>query len=208
MNKFKQLRKEKKILLAVGTLVVSVAIIGGIVAITRQSVFNAAVESSSNSLPTNNESTGSDMTKSEARVSSSNNSDVSTQDTNTTITSDTSPQSSIQNGDSTIRSAPSQPTTQSSTPVAQPSTPTPQQVAVTCNEALRSSYTANRDVMIAAENAQWANQIAGFNQTAQDRGLLFSGYTQNMINQHKPAHDARLTSISTQHQSNLASINC
>ena len=56
--------------------------------------------------------------------------------------------------------------------------------------------------------AIWNNQIAAWQVDAQRRGLGFSGYVQGMINDNKPAHDARLAQLQTQYYQNLASINC
>lgn len=87
--------------------------------------------------------------------------------------------------------------------------PTPV-TAPTCNETMKSSYTSLYNSKVNAENAIWYNQIEAWNNYAAGNGVggAFSGYVQSMINENKPAHDARLAQLQTQHYQNLASINC
>lgn len=87
--------------------------------------------------------------------------------------------------------------------------PTPAQPRkVTCDESAKASYTSLYNSQKSAENAQWASRVNGFSNEATRRGMSFSGYVQDQINQHKPAHDARLASIDATYQANLSSINC
>ena len=87
--------------------------------------------------------------------------------------------------------------------------PTPV-TAPTCNETMKSSYTSLYNSKVNAENAIWYNQIEAWNNYAAGNGVggAFSGYVQSMINENKPAHDARLAQLQTQYYQNLASINC
>lgn len=95
--------------------------------------------------------------------------------------------------------------------------PTPV-TAPTCNESMKSSYTSLYNSQLSsrvnAENANWYRQIEAWNNEAAGRGVggAFSGYVQSLINDNKPAHDARLAQIQaqlqTQYYQNLASINC
>ena len=87
--------------------------------------------------------------------------------------------------------------------------PTPV-TAPTCNETMKSSYTSLYNSKVNAENAIWYNQIEAWNNYAAGNGVggAFSGYVQSMINENKPAHDAKLAQLQAQYYQNLASINC
>ena len=79
---------------------------------------------------------------------------------------------------------------------------------VSCNESMKASYTSLYNSQISAEDASWSNRVSQWNSEASARGISFSGYVQDKINQNKPTHEARITSINSNHQSNLASIDC
>ena len=99
--------------------------------------------------------------------------------------------------------------TQTATNIApQQTTTSPTPSTPTCNESMKSSYTGLYNSKVNAENANWYNQINAWNDYAAGHGMAFSGYTQSMIDQNKPAHDARLAQLQTQYYQNLASINC
>jgi len=80
--------------------------------------------------------------------------------------------------------------------------------AVTCNESMKTSYTNSYNSQVAAENSKWNNQVNAWGNYANSIGRPFGGYVQDMINQHKPAHDAKLAQLQSQYQQNLSSINC
>lgn len=131
---------------------------------------------------------------------------------------DTTPsdQTTSESSDSTSTQTTTQaPTTAQPTQTA--TNTTPQQAATsptpstpTCNESMKSSYTSLYNSKVNAENAIWYNQIEAWNNYAAGNGVggAFSGYVQSMINDNKPAHDARLAQLQTQYYQNLASINC
>lgn len=98
--------------------------------------------------------------------------------------------------------------TQTATDTTPQQTTTPTPTPPTCNESMKSSYTSLYNSQVNAENASWANQITAWNNYASGTGNSFSGYTQSMINDNKPAHDARLAQLQTQYYQNLVSINC
>ncbi|MCA9350364.1 hypothetical protein KC874_01585 [Candidatus Saccharibacteria bacterium] len=137
--------------------------------------------------------------------------------TNDSDTIDETPQDQTASESTTNTSAQSSlqtPTTNTTRPT-ETTTTAPQQTATnptpatpTCNESMKLSYTNLYNSNVSAENASWNNQIAAWQVDAQRRGLGFSGYVQGMINDNKPAHDARLAQLQTQYYQNLASINC
>lgn len=105
----------------------------------------------------------------------------------------------------TTTTQPSQ-TATNTTPQQATTSPTP--TTPTCNQSMKSSYTSLYNSQVNAENASWSNQINAWNDYAAGHGMAFSGYTQSMINDNKPAHDARLAQLQTQYYQNLVSINC
>ena len=137
--------------------------------------------------------------------------------TNDSDTIDETPQDQTASESTTNTSAQSSlqtPTTNTTRPT-ETTTAAPQQTATnptpatpTCNESMKSSYTNLYNSKVNAENASWSNQINAWNDYAAGHGMAFSGYTQSMINDNKPAHDARLAQLQTQYYQNLVSINC
>jgi cell division septation protein DedD len=115
---------------------------------------------------------------------------------------------STQTQASTPKPAATQPAQTNTTTTPQQTTTAPTPTAPTCNESMKSSYTNLYNSKVASENANWNNQISAWQADAQRRGLGFSGYVQGMINDNKPAHDARLAQLQTQYYQNLASVNC
>lgn len=95
-------------------------------------------------------------------------------------------------------------------PVApsRPQTTQKQPQKVSCNESMKASYTSLYNSQISAENASWSNRVNQWGNEASARGMSFSGYVQDKINQNKPAHDARIASINSNYQSNLSSVSC
>lgn len=113
------------------------------------------------------------------------------------------------------QTAPRAPTATTAQPTQTATNIVPQQTATssasstpTCNESMKSSYTSLYNSKVNAENTSWYNQIEAWNNDAARRGVSFGGYVQSMINENKPAHDARLAQLQTQYYQNLASINC
>jgi len=171
-----------------------------------------------------------------AMVAMPNNNEVSTNraaSDSSNVASDTDNQPSTNSDNEKVDEAPTDQTvtesttsTQSQASTSSPSTiqptqtntsTTPQQTATvptptapTCNESMKSSYTSLYNSQVNAENASWNNQINAWHDEATGRGVggAFSGYVQGMIDQYKPAHDARLAQLQTQYYQNLASINC
>lgn len=92
-------------------------------------------------------------------------------------------------------------TPQESTVVTTPTAPT-------CNEDMKSAYTSLYTSQVNAENANWTKKINAWNSEAANRGIAFSGYTQGMIDENKPAHDARLAQLQVQYYHDLILINC
>lgn len=126
-----------------------------------------------------------------------------TEQTATESTSSTQTQASTS---SPTTSNPTAQTNSSTTPQHAATAPAP--TAPTCNESMKLSYTSLYNSKVNAENASWYNQINAWNTYASEHGMAFSGYTQSMIDQYKPAHDARLAQLQTQYHQNLASVNC
>ena len=103
---------------------------------------------------------------------------------------------------------PKQPIATSTTPQQPTTYQQPSAPAVSCNETMKSSYTSLYNAYVNAENASWYRQIEAWNSEANSRGMAFNGYTQGMIDQYKPAHDARLAGLQTEYYQNLVSVNC
>lgn len=150
------------------------------------------------------DTTPSDQTTSESSDSTS---------TQTTTQAPTTAQPTQTATNTTPQQAATSPTTTQPTQTA--TNTAPQQTATnptpatpTCNESMKSSYTSLYNSKVNAENASWYNQIEAWNNDAARRGVSFGGYVQGMINDNKPAHDARLAQLQNQYYQNLASINC
>ncbi len=109
---------------------------------------------------------------------------------------------------STSSPSTSQPTQTNTSTTLQQTTTAPTPTAPTCNEFMKSSYTSLYNSQLNAENADWNNQISAWQSDAQRRGMFYSGLVQGMINDNKPAHDARLAQLQTQYYQNLVSVNC
>lgn len=125
-------------------------------------------------------------------------SSTSKPDIDTTVAPSVSPSSNR----TEYQTATPKPTAPASTTAA------PQPQRVSCNESMKASYTNLYNSQVSAENANWGNRVNQWGDEASARGMAFSGYVQDKINQNKPAHDASLASINNNYQSNLASINC
>lgn len=128
----------------------------------------------------------------------------------TTPSDQTTSESSDSTSTQTITQAPTtaQPTQTATNTTPQQAATSPTPATPTCNESMKSSYTSLYNSKVNAENASWYNQIEAWNNDAARRGVSFGGYVQGMINDNKPAHDARLAQLQTQYYQNLASINC
>ena len=130
----------------------------------------------------------------------------------TTPSDQTTSESSNSTSTQTTTQAPTtaQPTQTATNTVPQQTATSPTPSTPTCNESMKSSYTSLYNSKVNAENASWYNQIEAWNNYAAGNGVggAFSGYVQSMINENKPAHDARLAQLQTQYYQNLASINC
>lgn len=149
------------------------------------------------SITSTEDSSHEDSDKEDVKVQS----DSASSRTSTTTPIETSPSST------SSRSSSSQPSTsQQTAPSQSPAQPQPQ--VVSCDEDMKASYTSLRNSQISAEEAAWTRQVNAWGDYAASRGMAHSGYVQSMINDNKPAHDARLAQIQTTYQRNLASINC
>lgn len=146
------------------------------------------------------------------KTGKSRNQDTAVDETST-ANSDTQPNPLAQSSASTTL-----PST-SSTQVEQASIQPPTQASIlprttsqaqpnSCNETMKSVYTATYESRLNAETASWANQVNAWNNQASSSGISFSGYTQALLEQYRPAHLARLSQIQSEYQQNLANINC
>ncbi len=106
------------------------------------------------------------------------------------------------------RTSTTQPTQTATNTAPQQTAANPTPTTPTCHESMKASYASLYNSKVNAENASWNNQITAWNNYASSRGMAFSGYVQDQINQNKPAHDARLAQYQTEYYQNLASINC
>lgn len=195
----KIIRKLNKLQLA--GLVATVPLIIG------ATVFAYNIATPSSPKPVNNTTMNEQSTTSnkvDVRTNDSDKADETPQDqTASESTSSTSAQSNPQTP-TTNTTRPTE--TTAAAPQQTATNPTP--ATPTCNESMKSSYTTLYNSKVNAENASWSNQINAWNDYAAGHGMAFSGYTQSMINDNKPAHDARLAQLQTQYYQNLASINC
>lgn len=94
------------------------------------------------------------------------------------------------------------------TPARVNSRPKQQEQVASCDTDMKSSYEGLRKSQVNAENANWSSNISQWSNEASGRGISFSGFVQDKINQHKAAHNARLAQIESTYLHNLASINC
>lgn len=195
----KIIRKLNKLQLA-GLLATVPLIIGG-------AVFAYNIATPSNPKPVNN------ITMNE-QSTTSNKVDVQTNDSDKADETPQDQTASESTANTSAQSNPHTPTTNTTRPT-ETTTTAPQQTATnptpatpTRNEPMKSSYTNLYNSKVNEENASWSNQINAWNDYAAGHGMAFSGYTQSMINDNKPAHDARLAQLQTQYYQNLVSINC
>lgn len=173
--------------------------------------YNIATPSKTTSNSTQTEQTTASKNTDKQAADSEQADTTSTDQTASEPTASTSTQSTTETPKTTV-TQPTQ-TATSTTPQQTTTSTTPQQTTAptttpTCNESMKSSYASLYNSQVNAENASWTNQINAWNDYAAGHGMAFSGYTQSMIDQYKPAHDARLAQLQAQYYQNLASINC
>lgn len=197
---------KEKILIAVICTTLAVTIAGAVWATVSPNTPNREQESSTAS--ENEDSKDLREPTSDSQTINNDKVDTTKQDSSTfpqkSVTKQTQPDSNSTSQpvslDSNKKSSKSQQTSSTQSP-------TQPQVA-SCDEDMKESYTNLRDSQIASENAAWVSKITTWNNYASGNGMSYSGYTQSMINENKPAHDARIAQIHTTYQLNIASINC
>lgn len=201
LGRFATFFKESSLVIRLVIVASGIGIIAGTATVAAMVATPNNTETSTNSTTSDSNSVVSDTDNQPSTKSDSEQVDTMPEDqtvNESNVSTSTQP---------TSQTATTQPT-QTATNTNPQQTPTPTPTAPTCNESMKSSYTSLYNSQVNAENASWTNQITAWNNYASANGMAFSGYVQSMINDNKPAHDARLAQLQTQHYQNLASINC